>query len=40
MVILGPIYFLFGFTINPNVNQEQNKFEVYILKNVAKIANF
>ena len=40
LVILGPIDFYFGLPINLNVNAEQNKFEVDILKNVAKIANF
>ena len=41
MAILGPIDFKFGFPIiNLKVNVEQNKFEVDILKNVAKIANF
>ena len=40
MVILGPIDFLFGLPLNINVNDWQNKFEVDILKNVAKIANF
>ena len=40
LVILGPIDFLFGFPINLVVNAEQIKFEVDILKNVAKIANF
>ena len=32
MVILGPIDFLFSLPINGNVNDEQNKFEVDILK--------
>ena len=36
LVILGPIDFLFGL---PIVNAWQNKFEVDILENVAKIAN-
>ena len=36
---LGPIDFLFGLPINLIVNGGQNKFEVDILKNVAKIAN-
>ena len=40
MVILGPINFLFCLPFNLNVNIGQNKFEVDILKNVAKIANF
>ena len=40
MVILGSIDFLFGLPINLNVNDVQNKFEVDILKNMAKIANF
>ena len=39
LVILGPIDFLFGLPINPIVNAGQNKFEVDISKNVAKIAN-
>ena len=39
MVIFGSIDFQFGLRINLNVN-EQNKFEVDILKNVAKIVNF
>ena len=37
LVILGPIDFLFGLPINLIVNAGQNKFEVDILKNVAKI---
>ena len=40
MVYLSLIYFLFGLPINLNINTVQNKFEVDILKNVAKIANF
>ena len=36
---LGPIDFLFGLPINRIINAGQNKFEVDILKNVAKIAN-
>ena len=39
MVISGPIDFLFSLPINLNVDAGQNKFEVDILKNVAKIAN-
>ena len=39
LVILSPIDFLFGLHINLNVNAGQNKVEVDILKNVAKIAN-
>ena len=39
LVILGPTDFLFGLAINLIVNAGQNKFEVDILKNVAKIAN-
>ena len=39
MVILGLIDLLFGLPIYLNVNTRQNKFEVDILKNVAKIAN-
>ena len=38
-VILGPIDFLFGLPINLIVNAGQNKFEVDILKKVARIAN-
>ena len=37
LVILGPIDFLFGLPINLIVNAGKNKFEVDILKNVAKI---
>ena len=40
IIILSLIDFLFGFPMNFNVNARQNKFEVDILKNVAKIANF
>ena len=40
LIILGPIDFLFSFPINIKVNSGQNKFEVDILKNLAKIANF
>ena len=39
MVILSSIDFLFGLLINLNVNARQNKFEVDILKMVAKIVN-
>ena len=39
LVILGPTDFLFGLPINLIVNVGQNKCEVDILKNVAKIAN-
>ena len=39
LVILGPTDFLFGLPINLIVNAGQNKFEVDILKHVAKIAN-
>ena len=39
LVILGPVDFLFGLPINLIVNAGQNKFEVDILKHVAKIAN-
>ena len=39
LVILGPIDFLFGLPINLIVNVGQNKFEVDISNNVAKIAN-
>ena len=38
LVILGPTDFLFGLPINLIVNAGKNKFEVDILKNVAKIA--
>ena len=38
-VILGQTDFLFGLPINFIVNAGQNKIEVDILKNVAKIAN-
>ena len=37
--MLSPIDFLFSFPFNIIVNAGQNKFEVDILKNVAKIAN-
>ena len=40
LINLCPIEFLSGLAINLNVNARQNKFEVDILKNVAKIANF
>ena len=39
LVIFGPIDFLFGLPINLSINAGQHKFEVDILKNVAKIAN-
>ena len=39
LVILGLTDFLFGLPLNLIVNAGQNKFEVDILKNVAKIAN-
>ena len=39
MVISGPIDFLFGLPVNLNVNARQNKFEIYVLKNAAKIVN-
>ena len=39
LVIFGPTDFLFGLPINLNINAGQNKFEVDILNNVAKIAN-
>ena len=39
LVILGAIDFLFCLPINLIVNAGQNKFEVDILKNVAKIAD-
>ena len=40
VVNLGPIDFLLDFTLNINVNDGQNKFEVHISKNMARIANF
>ena len=40
MINLGPIDFLLGLLLNINVNNGQNKFEVHILKNMARIANF
>ena len=39
-VNLGPIVFQLGLPLNMNGNDGQNKFEVYISKNVAKMANF
>ena len=39
MVNVSPNHFSFGLPINLNLNNEQNKFEVDILKNVAKKAN-
>ena len=36
---MSPIDFLFSFPFNIIVNTGQNKFEIDILKNVAKIAN-
>ena len=40
MVHLGPIDSLLGLPLNINVNVGQNKFEVHISKNMAKIATF
>ena len=40
MVNLGQIYFELGLPHNIIVNNGQNKFEVHISKNKAKIANF
>ena len=40
MVNLGPIDFQLGLTLNINRNEGQNKIEVHISKNVAKMANF
>ena len=37
---LGIIDFTIGLPINIDVNDEQNKFEVHISKNEAKIPNF
>ena len=39
-VNLGPINFKLGLPLNINKNDGQHKFEVVILKNVAKMANF
>ena len=39
VVNLGPIDFLLDFTLNINVNDGENKFEVHISKHMAKIAN-
>ena len=40
MAILGLIYFQIGLHININANEGQNKFEVNILKYVAKMTNY
>ena len=40
IVNLGPIDFQLGLPLNINGNDGQNKFEVHIPKNVAKVANF
>ena len=40
MANLGLIHFYIGLPININANEGQNKFEVYILKNVAKMTNY
>ena len=40
MVNLCPIYFQIGLPLNINVNEGQNKFEIFISTNMAKIANF
>ena len=39
IVSLGPIDFYLGFPLNIKVNGGQNKFEVHISKNIARIAN-
>ena len=38
MAKLGPVDFKLGLYIKVNVNEGQNKFEVHISKNLAKIA--
>ena len=40
MINLGPIDFKIGLPLNTNVNDEQNKFENHISKNVVKITIF
>ena len=40
VVSLGPIDFQLSLPLNINWNDGQNKFEVHISKNVAKMANF
>ena len=40
MVNLGPIDFKLSLSLNINENDEQNKFEVHISKNEAKMVNF
>ena len=40
MAKLSPIDFKFGLHINIKENDGQNRFEVHISKNVAKMANF
>ena len=40
MVNLGSIDFLLGLLLDINISDRQNKFEVHISKNMAKIANF
>ena len=40
IVNLGPIDFKLGVPVNINVNDGQNKFEVHMSKNMAKIVNF
>ena len=40
MAKLCPIDFKIGLPINNNENDGQNKFEVHISKNVAKMGNF
>ena len=39
MVDLGPIDFRLGLSSNINMNDGQDKFEVHMSKNMAKIAN-
>ena len=40
MATLGLIHLYIGLPININANDGQNKFEVHILKYVAKITNY
>ena len=40
MANLGLIHFWIGLPININANEGQNKFEVHILQNVAKMTNY
>ena len=39
MTNLGLIHFLIGSPLNINANNKQNKFEVHIFKNVAKMTS-